>query len=377
MSEFLIFYGPTDEFKNYLSNDENTLSLYEMLDYAKFINNKEDLDGIADRQYDSIFIYSTDYASLSESGEKGLHNILKYFIELYDIKKIHLQNPTKIIENNFILMVENNDEYTIHIENYKYPALTKRDLVNVYKNFSSRIIGQDKTKADIMSALYTLYKKRNDNKPLVLMFYGPSGVGKTETAKFISEIIDGSHPIRTQISMFQNQNSVNYLFGESHDANSFALDLLKRKTNHNQCKTKLKGLMEGKRMYNEPIFLQPVFKERIWGGQKLNTIFGYDIPTDKTGEAWVISAHENGPSEVINGPLKGEKLSQVWNEHPELFGKSNANEEFPLLVKLLDANSDLSVKVHPGDKFAREIEGKPYGKTECWYVRKRQINPTY
>lgn len=127
--------------------------------------------------------------------------------------------------------------------------------------------------------------------------------------------------------------------------------------------------MEEEKMYNEPIFLQPVFQERIWGGQKLATEFNYTIPFEQTGEAWVISAHPNGPSVITNGPLEGKTLADAWNEYGELFNKqADNNEEYPLLVKILDANADLSVQVHPDDQFAREVEGQTYGKTECWYV---------
>ncbi len=123
-------------------------------------------------------------------------------------------------------------------------------------------------------------------------------------------------------------------------------------------------------MYTEPIFLKPVFKERIWGGSKLNDMFGYDIPHDKTGEAWVISAHKNGPSMIENGPLQGMTLLQAWKASPELFGKKSSDTigDFPLLVKVLDANDNLSVQVHPNDQYARKKEGESYGKTECWYV---------
>ncbi|WP_164667851.1 mannose-6-phosphate isomerase, class I [Virgibacillus doumboii] len=122
-------------------------------------------------------------------------------------------------------------------------------------------------------------------------------------------------------------------------------------------------------MYNEPIFLQPVFQERIWGGQKLKTEYNYDIPSNQTGEAWVISAHPNGPSVIQNGPLNGRTLEEAWREHGELFNKTSDNDEaYPLLVKVLDANADLSVQVHPNDVYAQHEEGQPYGKTECWYV---------
>ncbi len=122
-------------------------------------------------------------------------------------------------------------------------------------------------------------------------------------------------------------------------------------------------------MYKEPIFLQPVFQERIWGGQKLKTEFNYDIPFERTGEAWVISAHQNGPSVIKNGELAGKTLKDAWEQQGELFNKSADNDEaYPLLIKILDADDDLSVQVHPNDTYAREVENQPYGKTECWYV---------
>lgn len=121
-------------------------------------------------------------------------------------------------------------------------------------------------------------------------------------------------------------------------------------------------------MYKEPIFFEPVFQERIWGGTALKELYGFEIPNETTGEAWVISAHENGPSIVKNGALKGKNLFELWKDYPQLFGGESPTEEFPLLIKILDANDDLSVQVHPDDKYARNNEGEQYGKTECWYI---------
>ncbi|MFJ5758558.1 mannose-6-phosphate isomerase, class I [Neobacillus sp. NPDC093182] len=117
----------------------------------------------------------------------------------------------------------------------------------------------------------------------------------------------------------------------------------------------------------EPLFLKPVFKERIWGGKALKNEFGYSIPSDQTGECWAISAHPNGPSMVENGPLSGATLDKLWKEYPELFGNSQ-DEVFPLLTKILDANMDLSVQVHPDDAYAKANENGELGKTECWYI---------
>lgn len=116
----------------------------------------------------------------------------------------------------------------------------------------------------------------------------------------------------------------------------------------------------------EPLFLESVMQEKIWGGTKLKEKFGYDIPSDKVGEYWAISAHPNGPSTVNNGPYKGLKLNEVWEQHREVFGNPSG-EVFPLLTKILDAADDLSVQVHPDDTYGLEHEGE-LGKTECWYV---------
>jgi len=121
-------------------------------------------------------------------------------------------------------------------------------------------------------------------------------------------------------------------------------------------------------MEQDIIFLAPAFQERIWGGKKLQSIYGYDIPHEQTGEAWVISAHEHGPSLVLNGALKGKTLRTAWEQYPALFGQASGEREFPLLVKIIDANDRLSVQVHPDDTYAQEVENEPYGKTECWYV---------
>lgn len=116
----------------------------------------------------------------------------------------------------------------------------------------------------------------------------------------------------------------------------------------------------------EPLFFEPVFKERIWGGAKL-TSFGYEIPSGQTGECWAFAAHQNGQSIVKDGKYKGLSLGELWEAHRDLFGNIEG-ERFPLLTKILDANRDLSVQVHPNDEYARLHENGEFGKTECWYI---------
>ena len=120
-------------------------------------------------------------------------------------------------------------------------------------------------------------------------------------------------------------------------------------------------------MMTTPIFLNAVLQEKIWGGTKLHSLFNFNLPSDKTGEAWIISAHPNGIS-TIKSPAEyvGLGLDELYKTHPELFnGQQLAS--FPLLIKLLDASDDLSIQVHPDDEYALEHEGE-YGKNECWYV---------
>lgn len=116
----------------------------------------------------------------------------------------------------------------------------------------------------------------------------------------------------------------------------------------------------------EPLFLTPVMHEKIWGGSRLKSVYHYDIPSQKTGECWAISAHPNGVTTVANGRYKGRGLDDLYQHEPQLFGHPTA-PVFPLLTKILDADDWLSVQVHPDDSYGLAHEGE-LGKTECWYI---------
>ncbi|MBR6034148.1 MAG: class I mannose-6-phosphate isomerase [Clostridia bacterium] len=122
----------------------------------------------------------------------------------------------------------------------------------------------------------------------------------------------------------------------------------------------------------EPIFLEPAFKDYIWGGNKLKTLFGKNSPYDITAESWEISTNKNGQSVIANGENKGKTLGELFENHElreAIFGtKTSELDKFPLLVKFIDANSNLSVQVHPDDKYAYEHENGEKGKTEMWYI---------
>lgn len=113
------------------------------------------------------------------------------------------------------------------------------------------------------------------------------------------------------------------------------------------------------------LFLQGEFLEKIWGGNRLKKEFPYDFKKDKIGEYWAISAMDEYPSVILNGKFKNEKLNDLYKNQKKLFGGED-KEKFPILIKLIDAQDDLSIQVHPDDKMAKDE--KSLGKNECWYI---------
>ncbi len=119
-----------------------------------------------------------------------------------------------------------------------------------------------------------------------------------------------------------------------------------------------------------PLKCNPEFKNRVWGGRALEQ-FGLALPEGPIGEGWMIGDHPNGTTTVANGELAGLGLDRIR----ELYGKtlfgskgfSEKNGRFPLLIKLLDCQDDLSVQVHPNDHYERLPQGE-LGKTEMWYI---------
>lgn len=115
--------------------------------------------------------------------------------------------------------------------------------------------------------------------------------------------------------------------------------------------------------------LKPACKEAIWGGQRLRQEFGLEHSGGNIAEAWVLSCHPSAPSVIENGPYAGQTLQACLQaEGSALLGSNGMQfEQFPLLVKLIDANKPLSVQVHPSNAYALEHEHQ-YGKTEMWYI---------
>lgn len=117
-----------------------------------------------------------------------------------------------------------------------------------------------------------------------------------------------------------------------------------------------------------PISFEPLFFERIWGGQRLASFYRKNIPADRRiGESWEMVDRADAQSMVKSGPLTDRSLHDIWvNFRPEIFGKAPDTPRFPLLIKLLDCQKKLSLQVHPPTDVATALGGEP--KTECWYV---------
>lgn len=113
------------------------------------------------------------------------------------------------------------------------------------------------------------------------------------------------------------------------------------------------------------LFTIPVFKKNIWGGNRLKKeFFSIEEDVEGVGEAWIVSAHDNGDCLIEGHDMT---LGQLYREKRELFG-SLEYDEFPLMVKLIDAKEDLSIQVHPDDEYVRNNNLGLFGKTECWLI---------
>ena len=117
-----------------------------------------------------------------------------------------------------------------------------------------------------------------------------------------------------------------------------------------------------------PFFLKAPIKDYIWGGTKLRTLFGKESDYERLAESWELSCHPDGECTICGGEFDGMKLSGFISQHPEAVGTGfKSGDRFPVLVKLIDAEKDLSVQVHPDNDYARKHENDS-GKTEMWYV---------
>jgi mannose-6-phosphate isomerase len=115
---------------------------------------------------------------------------------------------------------------------------------------------------------------------------------------------------------------------------------------------------------------KPIYKDKIWGGRKLETILGRKIPPGSIGESWEVSDYGEDLSIIENGDLVGKTFREAYKSYTkEILGEVfKPEEDFPLLVKIIDAKDKLSVQVHPDDSYAEEKDPDSSGKKEAWFI---------
>ncbi|MFN2622593.1 MAG: type I phosphomannose isomerase catalytic subunit [Chthoniobacterales bacterium] len=118
----------------------------------------------------------------------------------------------------------------------------------------------------------------------------------------------------------------------------------------------------------QPLVFEPIFMERVWGGRRLESLYGKRLPSAALiGESWEIVDRPEAQSVVHEGPWRGKTLHELWCKHrEEIFGNAPDSPRFPILCKLLDAQENLSLQVHPPRAIAEKLGGE--SKTELWYV---------
>ncbi|WP_282852841.1 AAA family ATPase [Gulosibacter sediminis] len=165
---------------------------------------------------DRLIAMSSDYASVHE------HAITNFVGLVREIgpKQLLLHNPPEAIHTQLDRV------FKTKVKSFSYPVVTRDTLIKFRDGYADHLVGQEAVRDRMLAALYPLTTDRR-SKPVVLMFYGPSGVGKTETAQLVNGLLGGKL-LRKQFSMFHSDKFASYVFGGTHAESSFARDLLDR-----------------------------------------------------------------------------------------------------------------------------------------------------
>lgn len=229
MDNILIYYGSRKKFNALLPTKYRNLTdlVYEADKDNKIIKlSIPNQDGQYSKEeekriyVENFVINSDEYSGVRE------HVIINFinFLAKFDVDNLYLHNPPLQISEQISRLYPD-----VQIKHQEYASLNLEHLIDFNTKYSKKIIGQENAKYDLLQALFPLTMDYR-TKPVVILLYGKSGIGKTESAKYISEII-GEPIFRKQFSMFQNNQFSTYLFGGAHYEKSFAKDLLDRESN--------------------------------------------------------------------------------------------------------------------------------------------------
>ncbi len=235
--KIIIYRGPTEKFNeyilNYIKKDGINYNLTRLVNLSEeerkvFLLQLKGVD-INDERDESKFyidlltVSTNEYSGVTEAVTSNFVN----FISKYDINKIIIQNPPNEIIND---LKKQYDIKEIFEYNYDYGKIDDDFIIKFKRECSSVILGQESALEKVIQSLIIQQKLNKDDKPIVIMLYGPSGVGKTETGRLLARLL-GEKMFYSQFSMFQNEGYLNYLYGDKLQLPSFAKDLLKRTSN--------------------------------------------------------------------------------------------------------------------------------------------------
>lgn len=223
----MIFYGSRLEFEKIAPTD-NCRNLTDVVmetdsDTRVFTIQPPDKDGKPVKKkinIENFVIESSEYAGVRE------HVILNFanFVANLNIDNLYLHNPPLQISNQLLRIFPD-----VEIKKQEYKTFSIENIKPFLSMFDERIKGQNTVKMNILKTIFPLTLEKRE-KPIVILFYGDTGLGKTETAKLLSDVL-GERLFRKQFSMFQNNQFATYLFGGAHFEKSFAKDLLDRESN--------------------------------------------------------------------------------------------------------------------------------------------------
>lgn len=229
MNKIVMFYGSNRDFDEYVAEHEEVYDITPFMSIVKDYNAKlrpntaqNDEERDIKKPVAVVVVKADEYGSVVEHVISNFHMVITLN---HEISRLYLQNPPKRIDASL------RAQYTDIIEEEftEYEPMTRDVLRTIYSKVNTEIIGQAIAKKRVFT---TMYKACGIgySKPIVIMLLGPSGVGKTETAKSISRSL-GGELLRIQFSMMQSQEAYNYVFGAEHSKSSLARDLFGRETN--------------------------------------------------------------------------------------------------------------------------------------------------
>lgn len=222
--EVTIYYGPLDWFTAALDGEEHESLLTLMLEseserrqFSWKNSSEESNEAEPAPRPPLVSMTSGEYASLHE------HVLTNFAWEVGRINPVRLviQNPPTPVRAQLTRAFPDTT-----VKQFDYPAFTVDQLLQIHDDFDSSVVGQTRAKKQLLAAIYKLTRPDRMG-PVVVMLYGPSGVGKTETAQFINNIAAG-RLLRKQFSMFHSDKFASYLFGGTHSEPALARDLLDR-----------------------------------------------------------------------------------------------------------------------------------------------------